>query len=114
MAIAGDVATKLHHRQTDLRRRSARRKRRPERNGHGVRNPSRPLPEELAALVAEDAAPHAVEIARNDGHVEPTSDALESPPEREQVCRPADLPFREDADDVTGFQLFSRPFERGN
>ena len=40
------------------------------RDGHRVGHALRPLPEEPAALEAEDAAPDAIEVHRDDRHVE--------------------------------------------
>jgi hypothetical protein len=66
----------------------------------GIRHAHRQLPEELAALVAEDAAPHAIQVDRDHGHVEAFSHALEAALERQQVAGTRDGPFDEDADHV--------------
>ena len=74
----------------------------------GYGNAHRPLPEERAALEAEDAAPDAIEVDRDDRHVEPVDDPLEAALERQQVAGAADRAFREDADDVAVLQLLPR------
>ena len=74
----------------------------------GYGNARRPLPEEPPALEAEDAAPDAIEVDRNDRHVEPVDDALEAALERQHVAGPADRALGEDADDVAGLELLAR------
>ena len=74
----------------------------------GYGNAHRPLPEEAAALEAEDAAPDAIEVDRNDRHVEAVDDPLEPALERQHVAGPADRAFGEDADDVAVLQLRAR------
>ena len=63
-------------------------------NAHG------PFPEEASALEAEDAAPDAIEIDRDDRDVEAVDDPLEAALERQQVAGAADRALGEDADDV--------------
>src|SRR5206468_598780 len=73
-----------------------------DRYGHGVRHAAGPLPAEAAAFEAEDAAPDAIELNRDDRRPfrSVAKDAFHAGPEREHHPGPADLPFREDADDV--------------
>src|ERR1039457_5401341 len=70
-----------------------------------IRNALGPLPEETAALEAEDAAPQTVQGHRDDGNIEALYDSLHAPLERQDVLRPADGSFREYAHHVTGGQF---------
>ena len=63
-----------------------RRKRRAEGHRDGVGPAARPLPEELSARETEDAAPHAVQMNRDHGNVQPLDDLLHSALERQQVA----------------------------
>ena len=51
--------------------------------------------ERTPVLKAEEAAPDAIEVDRNDRHVQPFDDPLESALERQQVARAADCAFGE-------------------
>ena len=64
--------------------------------GYGIS--LRPFPEKLAALEAENAAPQAVEVHRNHGHIQAFDNLLHSALERQHVAGPADGAFGEDAD----------------
>src|SRR6202521_1625427 len=88
----------LHDRQADFGGTRRGWHRSSERDGHGIRHSHRPLPEEPAALEAENAAPHAIEMDGNHRHVETLDHPLEAALERQEVPGPADRPFREHAD----------------
>ena len=100
------------HRQTRLDGGRRGRQRGAERHRDRIRKARRPLPEELPALEAEDAAPDAVQIDGDDRHVEPVDDPLEAALERQQVARPADRALGEDADDVALSELVTGRGER--
>ena len=95
-----------------------------EAHGDWVGNEARKLPEEAAALEAENAAPDAVEIHRDDRRVHALHDALHAAAEGKQLADACDLPLGEDADHfaaldcVGGFakrlQHFARPQFGGN
>ena len=89
-----------------------RRQRLPERDGDRIEEPRRPFPEELAFLEAEDAAPHLVEMHRDDRHLEPVDDLLEAALERQHVAGAADRALGEDADHVARLQFLARPLDR--
>ena len=103
------LAAELHDRQPRFVRRSR-------RDGSGAPNAtvtgygmrSGQLPEEPAALEAEDAAPDAIQVHRDDGHVEALDDLLEAALERQQVAGAADGAFGEDADHVAGAEFAAR------
>src|SRR5271165_2586299 len=63
-----------------------------------IGNVPRHLPEESPALETEDAAPHSVEVDRDDRHVQALHDAFESPAEGQQLAGARDLAFCKDAD----------------
>src|ERR1019366_2430465 len=67
-AIRGGIGGELLDGLADGLRAAAGRERRAETHGHGIGYPGGPLPEEFAAGEAEDAAPHAIQMHRNDGH----------------------------------------------
>src|SRR5262249_60863558 len=70
------------------------------------------IAEEALAAVAEDAAPHAVEVDRDDRDVAALADPLEPAPERVQHPGPRDLPLREDADQVAVVEVLARVAQR--
>ena len=74
------------------------RHRRAETYRDGVRNFARRLPEEAAALVAEDAAPNAVEIYGHDRRVHIFHNAFHAAAERQQLADARDLAFSKNAD----------------
>ncbi len=76
-----------------------------ESDGDGVGQPLGQLPEEAAFFEAEHTAPHAVQVHRYHRHVQSGEDALESTFKREQVTRPADGAFGENADDMPGLEF---------
>src|SRR5436190_23107925 len=57
----------------------------------------RKLPEKLSTFVAEDAAPHASELNRDDWSIHAFDDELQTAAKRQQRANASDLPFREDA-----------------
>src|SRR5579872_673381 len=104
--MGGCIAAQLLDRLANLvRGRGVRRHRLTERNGHGVRNPPRPFPEEFAALKAEDAAPQTIEMYGNNRNVEVLHDLFEAALEGQHVARPADGAFSENANHVAGREL---------
>src|SRR5690349_20052537 len=60
---------------------------------------ARNFPEKTSALEAEDAAPDAFEVHRNDGNIDAFHDALEAATEGKHLSGAGDLSFSEDADD---------------
>ena len=106
--IARRIRGELHDGQPGFGGADGRAQRPSDDDGHRVRQPLGQLPEELAALVAEDAAPDAIEVDRDDGHVEPFDNALEPALERQQVAGARDRAFREDAHNVAGGELGAR------
>src|SRR5262249_22471924 len=72
-----------------------------EADGDAIRDPLGPLPKEFAAFEAEDAAPHAVEVDRDDGDLATADDLLQAALEGQHVASPADGAFGEAADHVT-------------
>jgi hypothetical protein len=99
-AMRHRLGAQLHDGQACERSRCRRRQWRAERDGDRPWQTLRHLPEELAALETEDAAPDAIEIDRNDRHVEAGDDALEAALEGEEVPGSADGALDEDADHV--------------
>ena len=85
-----DLASKLEHGHARSRCRRRGGQRIAERHGDRIGNLHGPLPEKSAALEAEDAAPDAIEIHRNDRHVEAVDNPLEAALERQQIARSAD------------------------
>src|SRR5262249_56633356 len=69
-----------------------------------VRKPLRPFPEELPALIAEDASPDVIGVNRDDGNRTALNDLLETALERQQEAGPRDAAFCEDADDLAAGQ----------
>ncbi len=65
-----------------------------------IGNVMRHLPQEASALEAEDAAPHAVEVHRDDGNLDVLHDALQAATEGKHLAGARDLSFSEDADDL--------------
>src|SRR5206468_4751174 len=70
--------------------------------------PMRHFKKEPLSLETEYAAPHAVEVYRDDRSIDALHDPLESAPERQQVSNPADLSLREDADNTASLNRFAR------
>ena len=81
--------------------RSVRRQRRAERDGHGIGETFRHFPEEAATVEAEDAAPHTVEVNRDDRRRPSLHDAFEPPSERQQRSGARDLAFGKNADQLS-------------
>ncbi len=79
-----------------------------ERDGDGIGNAPGPFPEEAAALETENAAPQAVEMHGDDGHVQAFDDLLHAALEGQHVAGAADGALGEDADHVAGGQFAAR------
>jgi hypothetical protein len=77
-----------------------RRQRCAEGDGHRIRHRSGRFQKKPSTLEAEDAAPDAIEVDRDDRHVEAADDPLEAALERQHVAGAADGAFGKDADDV--------------
>ena len=75
---------------------------------HRIGQAVRPLPEEAAALEAEDAAPQAVEANGDDGHVGPARDDLQPLGEGQHGAGAGDAALREDADEGSIARRLSR------
>src|SRR5216117_1936996 len=67
------------------------------RDAPRVGNAPRKFPKEAPAGKTENRAPHAVEIHRDDGHVDALDNALHAPPKRHHLPDTRHLSFREDA-----------------
>ncbi len=92
------VAAQFHDRLAHFPGAGRRLHRLAERHGDRQRHAPRPFPEELAVLEAEDAAPDAVQMYRDNGHVDAFQDTLHAPAERQQIARAAQRALGEDAD----------------
>src|ERR1700678_2309929 len=98
----------------DFEGRGGGRQRFAEANRDGIRDALRQFPQKTPALVAEDAAPDAVQVNRNDRRADAIffrafHDAFHAAAEGKQLADAGDLALVEDADDfaladgVTGF-----------
>src|SRR5262249_16094919 len=99
-------STQVLHHAADFLRRSSRRQRLSKRDAHGIRNPPRKFPKKTAAREAENRAPHAIQIYRNDGHFHALDDAFHASAERHHLPNARHLPFRKDAHHLAVFQRF--------
>ena len=90
----GGVGGQFLNRQADLGGRRGGRQQRTERDAYRKRQFLRPLFQNLAALIAENAAPDVVEADWNDGHGRPFEDLLEAALEGQHEARLHSAPRR--------------------
>ena len=89
-----------------------RRQRLADREVNAVRNLLRPLPKELPALIAEDAAPDVIDANRNDRRRAAFDDLLEPALKGQQEAGARDAPLREDAHDLAFRQCLTGSAQR--
>src|SRR5262249_26028538 len=76
-----------------------------ERHRDRIRNAFRNLPQEPPSRTAENAAPDAIHVHRNDRGSAPLDDALQAALERQQSSCACELTLGEDAYDFTPVQV---------
>ena len=110
----GTVGGKLLDRLAHLHRRGVWRHRFAEGDRHRVGDFLRPLPEELPALMTEDASPHVVQTNRNNRRRATLDNLLETAIEGHHKPGARDAAFREDAHHLAVGQRVARRVERPN
>ena len=93
---------------TDFMRRGVCGHGRAERYGHRIRNTLGQFPKIFTALKAEDAAPDAIEMHGDDGHIQVPGDFFEPAFEWAHVAGEGERAFGKDAHGVAGGQLGAR------
>ena len=105
-------APKFLHRLAHLHRRGVVRQCRAVAHRHAVRDAPWQLEEKPAARVTEDAAPHAVEVDRNDRRIDVLHDFFVAAPERQHLPRARDLSLGKNADHLAVANRLAGDLER--
>ena len=111
-AQAPGLLSECADRVTELVRRRIRWQWRAERYRQRIGNSLRPFPQETPAFKAEDAAPQAIQVHGDDRHFSSLPNPFEPSTERQQCTGASDLPFREDADDLSVVECLPRAAQR--